>query len=68
MWGAKLWDHGVKFKEVHVLPHGGHWREYENAIIYISKSEDLILIKSGDNQILLPMKTIKVITMKDKEW
>ena len=68
MWGSKLWDHGAQFKEVHVLPHGGHWEEYENAVIYISKSEDLILIKSGDNQILLPMKTIKVITMKDKEW
>ena len=38
MWGAKLWDHGAKFKEVHVLPYEGHWEEYENAVVYISKS------------------------------
>ena len=68
MWGAKLWDHSAKFKEVHVLPYEGHWEEYENAVVSISKSENLILIKSGDNQILLPIKTIKVITMKGKEW
>ena len=30
--------YGAKFKEVHVLPYEGHWEEYENAIVYISKS------------------------------